>query len=266
MSTRNINYKNSKLFIELARSHNWLWFHLYTLEQFINLGKRRRRKIAKHPYWKTNNIDNNFETFIVERTSSNIQYIIHNFCIKYQQRPDIFEYFFPYEFSNKFNKINNTCYNRFHQNHPQYDTHYLYEYKIPKILVIQNYTIPSQVNDLENYARTICILFSSWRTLSNIKKYLTTTWDVTLKTSYPTFFDFKKEKIKNVNMLHECKESRNIDHLLRASIKDNIDEDNKGATSKHPFYDDEFETLIEEDIHNISIQQNDLNKITTVKT
>jgi hypothetical protein len=93
------------------------------------------------------------------------------------------------------NKINNTNCNWFHQIHPQYDTHNLYEYKIPKILVIQNYTIPSQVNDLENYVRSRCILFSSWWTLFDIKKDLTITWDVTLKTSYPTFSDFRKEKI-----------------------------------------------------------------------
>jgi hypothetical protein len=64
-----------------------------------------------------------------------------------------FEFLSPYEFSSKVNKINSTCCNQFHQNHPQYDTHTLYEYKISKILVIQNYTIPSQVNDLENYTR-----------------------------------------------------------------------------------------------------------------
>jgi hypothetical protein len=43
----------------------------------------------------------------------------------------------------------------------------------------------------------LCILFSSWQTLFDIKKDLSTTWDVTLKISYPTFFDFtifKKKK------------------------------------------------------------------------
>jgi hypothetical protein len=30
--------------------------------------------------------------------------------------------------------------------------HSVYEYNIPKILVFQSYTIPSQKNDLENYA------------------------------------------------------------------------------------------------------------------
>jgi hypothetical protein len=48
-------------------------------------------------------------------------------------------------FAIKVNKINNTHCN-------QYDIHSLNEYKIPKILVIQNYTIPSQIYYLENYA------------------------------------------------------------------------------------------------------------------
>jgi hypothetical protein len=40
----------------------------------------------------------------------------------------------------------------------------------------------------------LCILiFSRW-TLFDIKKDFTTTWDVTLKTSYPTNFNFTKEK------------------------------------------------------------------------
>jgi hypothetical protein len=71
---------------------------------------------------------------------------------------------------------------------------------------------------------TLCILFFSWRTLSNIKKDLTTTWDVTLKTSYPTFFNFTKEKDKNINILHECNESRSVDCLLETSIENNSDE------------------------------------------
>jgi len=61
-----------------------------------------------------------------------------------------------------------------------------------------------------------------------------------------------------VNILHECKESRNVDCLLRASIEYNIDEDNKDVTLNHSLYDDECKSAIEEDIHNISIQQNDI--------
>jgi hypothetical protein len=77
---------------------------------------------------------------------------MHNFCTNYQQRPNIFEYPFPYEFFSKVNKINNTHCNQLHQNHLQYDTHNLNEYKIPKIPVIENYMILSQINYFENYA------------------------------------------------------------------------------------------------------------------
>jgi hypothetical protein len=78
-----------------------------------------------------------------------MRYIIHNIHTNYQKILNIFEFLSPYEFSNKVNKINSTHCNQFHQIHPQYDTHNLYGYKIPKIPIIQNYTIPSQVNDLE---------------------------------------------------------------------------------------------------------------------
>jgi hypothetical protein len=77
--------------------------------------------------------------------------------------------------------------------------------------------------------------------------------------------DFTKEKIKNINILHEWKESRDDDSLLKASIEDNIDEDSKDVTLNHPFYYDEFKNTIEENIHNISIQQNDIKTNTTMK-
>jgi hypothetical protein len=63
---------------------------------------------------------------------------MHNFCTYHQQRPNIFESLSPYEFYGKVNKINNTHCNGFHQNHLQYGTHSLNEYKIPKIPIIQN--------------------------------------------------------------------------------------------------------------------------------
>jgi hypothetical protein len=46
------------------------------------------------------------------------------------------------------------------------------------------------------------------------------------------FWLYKREK-KNVNILHECKESRDVDCLLRVSIEYNIDENNKNATLNH---------------------------------
>jgi hypothetical protein len=94
------------------------------------------------------------------------------------------------------------------------------------------------------------LFFSQW-TLFDIKKDLTTTWDVTLKTKYPTFFDFTKEKNKNIDILHECKESRSVDCLLETSIENNIDENNKSATLNHPFYDDELKITTKKNIHNI---------------
>jgi hypothetical protein len=76
-------------------------------------------------------------------------------------------------------------------------------------------------------------------------KNLTTTWDVIIKTSNPTFSDFTKEKIKHINILHECKKSKDVDCLLRISIEDNIYENNKDATSNHSLYDDKLKTMIE---------------------
>jgi hypothetical protein len=36
---------------------------------------------------------------------------------------------------------------------------------------------------------------------------------------YPNFSNSAKMVIKNVNILHECKESRDVDQLLTVSIK-----------------------------------------------
>ncbi len=38
---------------------------------------------------------------------------------------------------------------KFNSEHPQYNTHSLYEFKAQKILVLQSYTISSQKNDLQ---------------------------------------------------------------------------------------------------------------------
>jgi hypothetical protein len=79
----------------------------------------------------------------LKKTSSNLQYIIHNFRIDSQQRVDIFEYFSLYEFFSKVKRINNIHCHQFHRDHLRYNTHILYEYKISKIPIIQNYMIPS---------------------------------------------------------------------------------------------------------------------------
>jgi hypothetical protein len=86
-----------------------------------------------------NDIDVNYETFEIDKNSSNQQYKTHNFRINYQQRPTHFSSLCPYEISNKTNKINMCCH-RFNSEHPQYNTHSLYKFKVP---ILQSYTRPS---------------------------------------------------------------------------------------------------------------------------
>ncbi len=47
----------------------------------------------------------------------------------------------------------------------------------------------STKNDLENYARTICILFTSWHTLFDIKSNIIISCEITQKNVYPKFID-----------------------------------------------------------------------------
>jgi hypothetical protein len=47
-----------------------------------------------------------------------------------------------------------------------------------------------------------------------IKLDFTISWEMTLNNVYPTFIDLQKNKNKN-HILHECKESRNANRLLR---------------------------------------------------
>jgi predicted methyltransferase len=90
-----------------------------------------------------NDTNVNYETFTIEKNSSNQQYIIHNFRTAHQQRPNHFYFLCPYEFSSKTHKINNIRCHIFNSEHPQYNTHNFYEFKVPIILVLQSYTIPS---------------------------------------------------------------------------------------------------------------------------
>ncbi len=38
---------------------------------------------------------------------------------------------------------------------------------------------------------------------------------MTLNNVYPTFIDLQKTTIKNINILYECKESKDVDRLLK---------------------------------------------------
>jgi hypothetical protein len=82
---------------------------------------------------------------------------------------------------------------RLQDKHLQFNIHSLYEYKIPKILVLQSYTILTQRNNLENYAQDICILFMAWCTNFDIKIDFTISWQMTLINLYPTFTNIIKK-------------------------------------------------------------------------
>jgi hypothetical protein len=64
--------------------------------------------------------------------------------------------------------------------------------KYQKFQFLQSYTIPSQENDQKYYAQTICILFTSWHTIFDIKSDLTMSWEMTLNNMYPTFTNLQK--------------------------------------------------------------------------
>jgi hypothetical protein len=74
---------------------------------------------------------------MIDKNSSNMKFIIHNFIVNYQQRPNIFNYLCPNAFFSKRNKINNIHCQNFHNQHLQSNIHIFYEYKTPKILVLQ---------------------------------------------------------------------------------------------------------------------------------
>ncbi len=53
---------------------------------------------------------------------------------------------------------------------------------------------------------------------------------------------------------------KDIDPLLKVSVENNIHVEHKDDKINHPLYDDELKNTLEEDIHNIMIQQNDIEK------
>jgi hypothetical protein len=146
-------------------NHDFICVSWYSLLAWVNEQEKNQNVQNEN----NNDIDVNYETFTIDKNSSNQQNIIHNFWINYQQRPIYFNFLCPYEFYNKTNKINNIHCHRFNSEHHEYNTHSLYEFKVPKILVLQSYTIPSPKNDFENYTQAIFILFTSWHTIFDIK-------------------------------------------------------------------------------------------------
>jgi hypothetical protein len=104
-------------------------------------------------------INENFEIFKIEFFRENSEYLMNNFWTDYQHRPNFFWYFSPYEFSHKTNKINNIHNHWFHEDRPQYKTHNIYGYKIPRIPIFQIYKIPLEKKYPKKYPWTIIYIF-----------------------------------------------------------------------------------------------------------
>jgi len=98
-------------------NHDFIYIPWYNLLAWVN----EQEKI-QNVQNDNDNDDVNYETFTIDKNSSNQQYIMHNFKIDYQQRFVHFNFLHPYEFSIKTNKINNICCHRFNSEHPQYNT------------------------------------------------------------------------------------------------------------------------------------------------
>jgi hypothetical protein len=111
-----------------------------------------------------------------------------------------------------------------------------------------------QKNDPKNYAQAISIIFSSWRTLFNIKNNLSMSWEETSNKLYLSFSNSTKMVIKNVNILHECKKSRDANKLLTTSINYQSNKDENQNSITNLLYSKEFENMVQEDIDEITIQ------------
>ncbi len=69
-----------------------------------------------------------------------------------------------------------------------------------------------------------------------------------------------KKKQKNINILYECKESRDTNRLLRVkSIQPKFDKENiEEKSTMNPFYEDDIEIELQQNIHDIKEQNNNI--------
>jgi hypothetical protein len=80
----------------------------------------------------SNSIDGDAsETFTIKKDENTSTYVIHNFKVNYQNRPDTLSNISAYEFTSRFYKVPNLRYHHLLKDHPQYETHSLHEYKVP---------------------------------------------------------------------------------------------------------------------------------------
>jgi hypothetical protein len=64
---------------------------------------------------------------------------------------------------------------------------------------------------------------------------------------------------KNINILHECKESRNGDRILTTSIKSELSENDNEDSTINPLYSKDVENMIYKDIDEIHNKNKNLN-------
>jgi len=79
-------------------------------------------------------------------------------------------------------------------------------------------------------------------------------WEATLNKQGMKFFNFTKMVIKNLNILQECKESRDADQLLKASMTSEfIDNENENSI-RNPLYSKELQDTIEKRLKKLHLQ------------
>ncbi len=86
------------------------------------------------------------------------------------------------------------------------------------------------------------ILFTLWHTIFKIKLDLIISQEPTLNNVVPNIYWFE-DFFKKISILHECKESRYLDKLLRVKSTQ-LKFDKKGIEEKsimNPFYEDDTE-------------------------
>jgi len=75
--------------------HDLNYMPWYSLSTWAN-GQEKNQNVQNE---NNNDTNVNYEIFIVDKNSSNQQYIIHNFAVDYQHKPIYFNFLCPYEFS-----------------------------------------------------------------------------------------------------------------------------------------------------------------------
>ncbi|KAH9855235.1 hypothetical protein C2E23DRAFT_701885, partial [Lenzites betulinus] len=63
-------------------------------------------------------------------------------------------------------------------------------------------------NDKERYCRLMLILFKPWKEPANLLED-SLTWQDTFERYHPSFSELALEVMNNLQLLHECKDSRN---------------------------------------------------------